>query len=213
VQYASGIANAAGIQDHIDNLLLHLRALPRVGIRQEKRPPASQATRPASVPLLAFSGHVMAHNIRPVAVGTMQHLRNHGSLILDSRVLRDQELNECRKQRVASLADVVHELKETQVEREFLLGNTPMRAEPTPQQGPEPFHGMHMDFTKAVAIFIAGELALAMVDTPMVVSPAMQASINALLVCIHTCTWNDGVFDKGFDGLLLDRIGICIFSD
>src|SRR5215510_4991608 len=79
-----------------------------------------------------------------------------------------------------------------------------MRAEPTPQQGPEPFHGIHMDFTKAVAIFIAGALAPAMVDTPMVVSPAIQASINAILVCIHTCTWNDGVFDKGFDGLLLD---------
>src|SRR4029453_6066059 len=78
-----------------------------------------------------------------------------------------------------------------------------MRAEPTPQQGPEAFHGIHMDFTKAVAIFISGELAPAMVDTPMVVSPAMQASINAILVCIHTCTWNDGVFDKGFDGLLL----------
>ena len=60
-----------------------------------------------------------------------------------------------------------------------------------------------MDFTKAIAIVIAGELAPAMVDTPMVVSPAMQASINALLVCIHTCTWHDGGFDKGFDGLLL----------
>jgi hypothetical protein len=43
------------------------------------------------------------------------------SLLLDSRVLRDQELNERRKQRFASLADVVHELKEPQVEREFLL--------------------------------------------------------------------------------------------
>jgi hypothetical protein len=61
-----------------------------------------------------------------------------------------------------------------------------------------------MDFTQAVAIFISGELAPAMVDTPMVVSPAIQASINAILVCIHTCPWNDGVLDKGFDGLLLD---------
>ena len=48
------------------------------------------------------------------------------SLLLDSRVLRDQELNERRKQRFASLADVVHELEETQVDREFLLGNTPV---------------------------------------------------------------------------------------
>ena len=47
------------------------------------------------------------------------------SLLLDSRVLRDQELNERRQQRFASLADVVHELEESQVDREFLLGNTP----------------------------------------------------------------------------------------
>ena len=78
MQHACGIANATGIQSHIDHLLLHLRGLPHVGIFQEKRPPASQATLPASVPLLAFSGQAMAHNIRPVAVGTMQHLGNHG---------------------------------------------------------------------------------------------------------------------------------------
>ena len=71
MQHACGIANAAGIQGHIDNLLLHLRGWPRVGLLQEKRLPASQATLPAAVPLLAFSGHAMAHNIRPVAGGTM----------------------------------------------------------------------------------------------------------------------------------------------
>ena len=41
------------------------------------------------------------------------------ALLLDSRVLRDQELNERRQQRFASLADVVHKLEETQVEGEF----------------------------------------------------------------------------------------------
>ena len=55
-------------------------------------------------------------------------LRQYGpTLLLDSRVLRDQELNERRKQRFASLADIVHELEEPQVDREFLLGNPPMR--------------------------------------------------------------------------------------
>ena len=34
------------------------------------------------------------------------------TLLLDSRVLRDQELNERRQQRFASLADVVHALEE-----------------------------------------------------------------------------------------------------
>jgi hypothetical protein len=46
------------------------------------------------------------------------------ALIWDSRGLRDQELNERRKQRFASLAHVVHELKEAQVKWEFLLGRS-----------------------------------------------------------------------------------------
>jgi hypothetical protein len=54
------------------------------------------------------------------------------SLILDSGVLCDQYLNECTQQRFASLADVVHKLKETEVEWEFLLGYAPMGTQPTP---------------------------------------------------------------------------------
>jgi hypothetical protein len=55
-----------------------------------------------------------------------------GTLLLDSGVLADQQLHERTQQRFASLADVVHKLEETQVEREFLLGDAPMRAKPTP---------------------------------------------------------------------------------
>ena len=43
------------------------------------------------------------------------------TLILDSRVLCDQHLNERTQQRFASLSDIVHKLKETEVKREFLL--------------------------------------------------------------------------------------------
>src|SRR5712692_6510409 len=78
-----------------------------------------------------------------------------------------------------------------------------MRTKPTPQERPEPFHRIHMDFTKAVAIFISSELAPSMVDTLMLVSPDMQAGINAILVCINTCTWNEGIFDEGLECLLL----------
>ena len=62
-----------------------------------------------------------------------EDLRNPQTLILDSRVLGDQQLNEGRQQRFASLADIVNELEETQVEREFLLGNAPMWTKPTPK--------------------------------------------------------------------------------
>ena len=44
-----------------------------------------------------------------------------GALMLDSRVLCDQQLDKRGKQRFASLSDVVHKLKATQVKREFLL--------------------------------------------------------------------------------------------
>jgi hypothetical protein len=48
-------------------------------------------------------------------------LYNHLTLLLDSGVLADQQLNESRKQCFASLADVVNKLEEAQVKREFLL--------------------------------------------------------------------------------------------
>ena len=60
-----------------------------------------------------------------------------------------------------------------------------------------------MDFTQAVAIFISGILAPSVVDTLMLVSPGLQTGINALLVRINKCPWNDSVFDEGLDGLLL----------
>src|SRR5262249_55056127 len=60
-----------------------------------------------------------------------------------------------------------------------------------------------MDFAKAITIVIAGELPPAMIHTLMAVSPALQTGINAVLVGIHQCAWNDGVFDEGLNGLLL----------
>src|ERR1700757_4142525 len=78
-----------------------------------------------------------------------------------------------------------------------------MRTKPTAQQRPEPFHRIHMHFTKPVAIFISSELAPSMVHTLMVVAPSLQTGINAVLVRIHTCPWNDSVFDEGLNRLLL----------
>jgi len=77
-----------------------------------------------------------------------------------------------------------------------------MRAQPAPQQRPKPFHGIHMDFTKAIAIFISGVLASSMVDTLMVVSPDTQTCINAVFICINKCTRSNGLFDERLDGLL-----------
>jgi hypothetical protein len=45
------------------------------------------------------------------------------------------------------------------------LGNAPGRAQPTAQERPAAFHGMHMHFLHAVPIVISSELAPSMVDT------------------------------------------------
>src|SRR5262249_20924809 len=79
MQYACSIANATGVQGHIDDLLLDLRRLTGVGILQEKRRSMAQATLPAPVALLAFKGRATSHNINTLAVGTIQHLGDHGT--------------------------------------------------------------------------------------------------------------------------------------
>ena len=54
-------------------------------------------------------------------MGSIQEADKGRTLILDSGVLADQQLNERTKQRFASLSDVVNKLEKTEVEREFLL--------------------------------------------------------------------------------------------
>ena len=83
------------------------------------------------------------------------------------------------KQRFASFSGIVHKLEETEVERKFVLRNAPMGAQPAPQQRPETLHRIHMDFTKAVSIFISGVLAPSMVHTLMIVSPYTSGFTNA----------------------------------
>ncbi len=53
-----------------------------------------------------------------------------------------------------------------------------MGTQPTAQQRPKPFHGIHTDFTKPVAIFIAGAFAPSMVDALMVVAPRLKTGIS-----------------------------------
>jgi len=76
VQHAGGVANATGIQGHIDNLLLHRRRLSWVARVQEKGAPGTVLLA-AAVALLTLTRLGMADDIDPVTVGTMQDLENH----------------------------------------------------------------------------------------------------------------------------------------
>jgi len=63
---------------------------------------------------------ISAHDC-PALVVVLGLQSNPLRLMLDSRVLRDQERNERMQQRFASLSDVMHKLAETQVKGELLL--------------------------------------------------------------------------------------------
>jgi hypothetical protein len=76
VQHPRGIANATGIHGHIDDLLLHLRRLTRVGILQHEGPTRT-ALLAAAVPLLALPGLAMADHIGALTVGTVKNLKDH----------------------------------------------------------------------------------------------------------------------------------------
>ena len=55
----------------------------------------------------------------------------------------------------AAAPGIVHELKEAEIQRQLLLRDTPVRAEPGARQGPRPLHGVDVDLAEAVAILVA----------------------------------------------------------
>ena len=57
-----------------------------------------------------------------------------------------------------------------------------MGAQPVPQERTKPFHGMDMDCTKAVSLFISGVLSPSMVDTLIM---AFMVSNNRSFVTFH----------------------------
>jgi hypothetical protein len=67
------IADPTGIHGHLDDLLVDLRRLTWVAIIQQECTTGTVLLS-APVPLLALTGCAMSHNIRTVAVGTVQDL-------------------------------------------------------------------------------------------------------------------------------------------
>jgi hypothetical protein len=76
MQHTRCIADATGMQRHLDDLLLHICGLPRVAIVQQKRPTGTGVLA-AAVALFALPGLAMADNIRAVTMRTMDDLKDH----------------------------------------------------------------------------------------------------------------------------------------
>jgi len=89
-------------------------------------------------------------------------------LLLGSGVVmgpsRDQTGDQGTEQGFAAPASVVHELEEAEVERQLVLRDAAVRAQPGAQQGPESFQGIDVDLAETFAVLVAGILASGVAD-------------------------------------------------
>src|SRR3954464_2245660 len=90
----------------------------------------------------------------------------------------------------------MNELEETQVERQLLLRDPPMGAKPGPEQRPEAFDRVDMDFAETIAILVAGELTGRRADRAMRVAPFGQSSVDVVLVGVDLRPRGDRVLDQ-----------------
>src|SRR5215210_957318 len=93
-----------------------------------------------------------------------------------------QSRDEGAEQGFAPAPGVVDELEEAEIDRQLLLRDAPVRAEPGAQQGPRPFHRVDVDLAEAVPILVAGVFAATVTGGLVLIAPGRQAGIDAVLV-------------------------------
>src|SRR3954466_3396175 len=79
--------------------------------------------------------------------------------------------DEGSEQGFAAAACVVHELEEAEVERQLVLRDATVRAQPGAQQRPEALDGVDVHLAEAVAVLIARILAAPVADRLVPVAP------------------------------------------
>src|SRR3712207_5011005 len=118
----------------------------------------------------------------------------------------DQSRDQGTEQGSASAPGVVHELEEAEVQRQLLLRDAPVRAEPGAQQGPRPLHRVDVDLAEAVPVLVARILATSVADGLVPVAPGRQAGVDALLVGVDASVLGDGGLYGRLD-VLLPHVG------
>src|SRR3954466_11749986 len=118
-------------------------------------------------------------------------------------VSRNQACDKGAEQGSPTPARVVHDLKEPEIERQLVLREAPVRAEPGAQQRPEPLDGVDVHLAEPVTIFVARILAPGMADRFVLIAPALQAGVDAVLVRVDEGpSGNRGRDDRLDRGLL-----------
>jgi len=128
-------------------------------------------------------------------------------LLLGSGVVTGPSRNQARDERAewgfAAPASVVHELEEAEVERQLLLRDAAVRAQPGAQQGPEAFQGIDVDLAETIAVLVAGVFAAPMADRLVPVAPSGQARVDGILVRVDESARGDRGGDDRLDRPLL----------
>src|SRR4051812_666871 len=115
----------------------------------------------------------------------------------------DQGADQRAEESLASFTRVMDELKEPEIDREFLLRNAAMRPQPGAKQGPATFHGVDVDLVEAVTVLVARIFAAAVTDGLVLVAPHRQTSVNAVLVGVDHRAFDDPGFNDRLDRFLL----------
>src|SRR3954467_405341 len=118
-------------------------------------------------------------------------------------VSRNQACDKGAEQGSPTPACIVYELEESKIERQLVLRDAPMRAEPGAQQRPEPFHGVDVHLAEAVPVLVAGILTPGVADRLVLIAPGGQASVDAILVGVDEGALSNGARDDRLDRPLL----------
>src|SRR3954451_11378454 len=115
----------------------------------------------------------------------------------------DQGADQRAEESLASFTRVMDELKEPEIEGEFLLRNAAMRPKPGAKQGPATFHGVDVDLVEAVTVLVARIFAAAVTDGLVLIAPHRQTSVNAVLVGVDHRAFDNPGFNDRLDRFLL----------
>src|SRR4051794_38677834 len=117
---------------------------------------------------------------------------------------RYQGGDELAEEGPAPAPGVVHELEESEVERQLLLRDAAVRSQPGAQQRPDPLHGVDVDLAEPVAVVIPRVHAPGVAHRLVAVAPLVQAGVDVVLVGVDEGAPGDRGPDDRLDRLLLD---------
>src|SRR3954470_14678217 len=82
--------------------------------------------------------------------------------------------NKGAEQGFAAAACVVHKLEEAEVERQLVLRDAAVRAQPGAQQRPEALDGVDVDFAETITVLVARKLATGVANCLVPVAPGLS---------------------------------------